>query len=40
MLTCFRLHPAGVIAGATTPFVAAAVQVARWSRAPSRREHP
>ena len=40
MLTCFRLHPAGLLAGATTPFVAAAVQIVRLSRAPSRREHP
>jgi hypothetical protein len=40
MLTCFRVHPVGLLAGATTPFVAALVQVARSSRAPSRREHP
>jgi hypothetical protein len=33
MLTCFRLHPVGVLAGATSPFVAALVQAARMFRA-------
>lgn len=37
MLTCFRLHPAGVLAGATSPFLAAVMQVGRLSRA--RRRH-
>ncbi len=40
MLACFRVHPLGLLAGATTPFVAAAVQVVRSSRASSRRGHP
>jgi len=40
MLACFHLHAAGLLVGATSPFVAAAVQVVRLSRAPSRREHP
>jgi hypothetical protein len=40
MLACLRVHPVGLLAGATTPFVAAVVQVVRSSRAPSRREHP
>jgi hypothetical protein len=40
MLACLRVHPVGLLAGATTPFVAAAVQAVRSSRAPSRREHP
>jgi hypothetical protein len=40
MLTCFRLHPVGVLAGATSPFVAALMQVARLSRARARRQHP
>jgi hypothetical protein len=40
MLTCFRLHPAGLLVGAMSPFVAAAVQVVRMSRAAARREHP
>jgi hypothetical protein len=40
MLSCFRVHPVGLLAGATTPFVAAAVQVVRSSRAPVRRKHP
>ncbi|HEY3382312.1 MAG TPA: hypothetical protein VGK32_11125 [Vicinamibacterales bacterium] len=39
MLTCFRLHPVGLVAGATSPFLAAAAQVVRLSRAPSNREH-
>jgi hypothetical protein len=37
MLTCFRLHPVGLVAGATAPFLAAAVQVGRLSRATGRR---
>jgi hypothetical protein len=36
MLTCFRVHPVGLLAGATTPFVAALVQAVRSFRAPSR----
>jgi len=40
MLTCFRLHPVGLLAGAMTPFVAAAVLAVRSSRASSYREHP
>jgi hypothetical protein len=40
MLTCFRLHPVGLLAGATSPFVAAVAQVVRMSRAAARREHP
>jgi hypothetical protein len=38
MLTCFRLHPVGVVAGATSPFVAALMQTARMFRA--GRQHP
>ena len=33
MLACFRVHPVGLVAGATTPFVAALVQVVRAARA-------
>ena len=33
MLTRFRLHPVGLLAGATSPFVAALAQVVRMSRA-------
>lgn len=40
MLTCFRVHPVGLLAGATTPFVAALVQAVRSSRALSHRDHP
>jgi hypothetical protein len=40
MLACLRVHPVGLLAGATTPFVAAAVLAVRSSRATSRREHP
>ncbi len=40
MLACFRVHPIGLLAGATAPFVAAAVQVMRSSRATSHRGHP
>jgi hypothetical protein len=29
MLACFRVHPVGLLAGATTPFVAVLVQVVR-----------
>jgi hypothetical protein len=35
MLACFRMHPVGLLAGATTPFVAALVQVVRAVRAGS-----
>lgn len=38
MLTCFRLHPVGILAGATSPFLAALMQLARLARA--RRQHP
>lgn len=34
MLTCLRLHPVGLLAGATAPFVAALMQVVRMSRPP------
>ena len=40
MLTCFRLHPAGVLAGAVSPFLAALAQVVRMSRSLSRPERP
>jgi hypothetical protein len=40
MLACFRVHPVGLLAGATAPFVAAAVQVMGSSRASSQRRHP
>jgi len=36
MLTCFRVDPVGLMAGATTPFVAALLQVVRWARPDSR----
>jgi hypothetical protein len=36
MLTCFRVHPVGLLAGATTPFAAALVQVVRAARSDSR----
>ena len=39
MLTCFRVHPAGLVAGATAPFLAAVAQVVRASRGPTRRGH-
>jgi hypothetical protein len=39
MLTCFRLHPVGVVAGTSSPFVAALMQVGRLSRARARRRH-
>jgi hypothetical protein len=40
MLRWFSVHPVGLLAGASTPFVAAAVQAARSFKAPSHREHP
>ena len=40
MLACFRVHPVGLLAGATAPFVAAAVQVMRSSGASSHRRQP
>ena len=40
MLSCFRVHPVGLLAGATTPFVAAAAQVVRSYRASARRKRP
>jgi hypothetical protein len=40
MLTRLGVHPIGLLAGATTPFVAAAVEAARASRERPRREHP
>jgi hypothetical protein len=40
MLMRFRLHPIGLLVGATTPFVSAVVQVARSWRASSRRDNP
>ena len=40
MLTWLRVHPVGLLIGATTPFVAAVMQAVRSSRATSRREHP
>jgi hypothetical protein len=40
MLTCFRLHPVSVVAGAMAPFLAALMQVGRMSRARARRSHP
>jgi hypothetical protein len=40
MLACFRVHPVGLLAGATSPFVAAAVQLMRSSRASSGGGHP
>ena len=36
MLTCFRVHPVGLLVGATTPFAAALLQVLRAARADSR----
>jgi hypothetical protein len=40
MLACFRVHPVGLLAGASAPFVAAAVQVMRSSGVSSHRGHP
>lgn len=37
MLTCFRLHPLGLVAGALAPFLAGVVQIGRLSRARARR---
>ena len=34
MLSCFRLHPIGLVAGAASPFIAAIAQVVRISRSP------
>jgi hypothetical protein len=36
MLTCFRVHPVGLVAGATTPFAAALLQVVRSARSDLR----
>jgi hypothetical protein len=38
MLTRFRLHPAGLLVGATSPFIAAVVLAARMARTGTRRE--
>jgi len=35
MLTCFRVHPVGLLAGATTPFVAVLAQIVRAAVASS-----
>jgi hypothetical protein len=40
MLTRFRLHPVGVLAGATSPFLAALMQVFRMPRVRRPRAHP
>jgi len=40
MLTRFRVHPVGLLVGATTPFVAALVQAVRLARTPSHRDRP
>jgi hypothetical protein len=40
MLRWFRVHPVGLLAGASTPFIAALVQTVRSFRAPSHRELP
>jgi hypothetical protein len=40
MLRWFCVHPVGLLAGATTPFLAALVQAVRSYRAPSPRDHP
>jgi hypothetical protein len=40
MLRWFCVHPVGLLAGASTPFVAALVQAVRSSRTTSHREHP
>lgn len=40
MLTCLRLHPVGVAAGVTSPFLAAVLQVGRLSRRGGRQPHP
>jgi hypothetical protein len=36
MLTCFRVNPVGLLVGATTPFLAALMQVVRAARSDSR----
>ncbi len=36
MLTCFRVHPVGLLVGATTPFAAALLQVVRAAHVDSR----
>jgi hypothetical protein len=36
MLTCFRVNPVGLLVGASTPFVAALLQVVRAARPDSR----
>jgi hypothetical protein len=38
MLSCFRVHPVGMLAGATVPFVAALAQVGRAALASSSRK--
>ncbi len=40
ILTCFHLHPAGVLAGALSPFLGALGQLVRMSRARSRAGRP
>lgn len=40
ILTCFHLHPAGVLAGALSPFAGALGQLVRMSRARSRADRP
>jgi hypothetical protein len=39
MLTCLELHPAGLLLGASTPFLAAVGQLVHLSRAPSGGKH-
>jgi len=40
ILTCFDLHPAGVLAGALSPFVGALGQLVRMSRGRTRADRP
>ncbi|HOC16701.1 MAG TPA: ATP synthase subunit I [Vicinamibacterales bacterium] len=40
ILTCFHLHPAGVLAGALSPFLGALGQLVRMSRARTRAGRP
>jgi hypothetical protein len=40
ILACFHLHPAGVLAGALSPFLGAMGQLVRMSRARSRADRP
>ena len=40
ILTCFHLHPAGVLAGALSPVLGAVGQLVRMSRARSRADRP